>query len=199
MGTYTLNYNLFMPTIGEQGWGDLVNGNFTTIDITMKGLSNRATALENADTTFNTRITTIEAVVSNGNVTANVITANQFVGNISGTATELNRVVNVSPSNVKINNGYETMMTLLPYVPGVKYSGTIGGQLYRGGTTTNGRIRTSILKDGAWMTNEHSLSTSGTEPFTLTLDNIDMLWIYQSGAGITSSSPKSFVYLPLFT
>ena len=37
MGTYTTNYNLFMPTIGEQGWGELVNGNFTTIDATMKG------------------------------------------------------------------------------------------------------------------------------------------------------------------
>ena len=37
MGTYTTNYNLFMPTIGEQGWGELVNGNFTTIDTAMKG------------------------------------------------------------------------------------------------------------------------------------------------------------------
>ena len=37
MGTYTTNYNLFMPSVGEQGWGELVNGNFTTIDTTMKG------------------------------------------------------------------------------------------------------------------------------------------------------------------
>ena len=37
MGTYTTNYNLFMPTVGEQGWGELVNGNFTIIDATMKG------------------------------------------------------------------------------------------------------------------------------------------------------------------
>lgn len=40
MGTYTANYNLFLPTIGEQGWGDLINGNFTTIDTTLKSLSN---------------------------------------------------------------------------------------------------------------------------------------------------------------
>ena len=198
MGTYTTNYNLFMPTVGEQGWGTLVNGNFSTIDNTMKGLSNRATALENADTTFNTRITTIEEVVSNGNVTANVITANQFVGDISGTAAGLNRVVNVSPSNVKINNGSETMITLLSYVPGVKYSGTISGQLYRGGTTNVGRIRTSILKNGVWTTNEYSLSAGGTEPFTLTLDNIDMLWIYQTN-GSVGTTAGTFVYLPLFT
>ena len=198
MGTYTTNYNLFMPTIGEQGWGELVNGNFSTIDNTMKSLSNKATALENADTAFNTRITTIEEVVSNGNVTANVITANQFVGDISGTAVGLNRVVNVSSSNVKINNGYETMITLLSYVPGVKYSGTISGQLYRGGTTNVGRIRTSILKNGVWTTNEHSLSAGGTEPFTLTFDNIDMLWIYQTN-GSVGTTVGTFVYLPLFT
>lgn len=46
MGTYTTNYNLFMPTVGEQGWGDLVNGNFSTIDTTMKGLDTRLTPLE---------------------------------------------------------------------------------------------------------------------------------------------------------
>ena len=199
MGTYTTNYNLFMPTVGEQGWGTLVNGNFSTIDNTMKGLSNRATALENADTTFNTRITTIEEVVSNGNVTANVITANQFVGDISGTAVGLNRVVNVSPSNVKINNGYEAMITLLPYVPGVKYSGTIGGQLYMGvGTGNIGLIRTSILKNGVWTFTEHKLSEPATEPFNLTLDNIDALWIYQRNPSI-GNMLYTFVYLPLFT
>ena len=37
MGTYTTNYNLFMPSVGETGWGELVNGNFTTIDNAMKG------------------------------------------------------------------------------------------------------------------------------------------------------------------
>ena len=46
MGTYTTNYNLFMPTVGETGWGDLVNGNFTTIDTTMKSLNNSIGTLE---------------------------------------------------------------------------------------------------------------------------------------------------------
>ena len=41
MGTYTTNYNLFMPTVGETGWGDLVNGNFETIDAELKSLSNK--------------------------------------------------------------------------------------------------------------------------------------------------------------
>lgn len=40
MGTYTSNYNLFMPSLGEQGWGELVNNNFSIIDTTMKGFDN---------------------------------------------------------------------------------------------------------------------------------------------------------------
>ena len=58
MGTYTTNYNLFMPTIGEQGWGELVNGNFSTIDTTMKSLSNGIGTLE---TDTDARLTTLES------------------------------------------------------------------------------------------------------------------------------------------
>ena len=32
MGTYTPNYNLYMPSIGEQGWGELVSNNFEILD-----------------------------------------------------------------------------------------------------------------------------------------------------------------------
>ena len=73
MGTYTTNYNLFMPTVGEQGWGTLVNGNFTTIDTTMKSLSNRITAVEN-EVNGNmscTSITTSGTVTSTGKITGN--------------------------------------------------------------------------------------------------------------------------------
>ena len=34
MGTYTTKLNLYKPTIGEQGWGELVNENFDKIDAT---------------------------------------------------------------------------------------------------------------------------------------------------------------------
>ena len=81
MGTYTTNYNLFMPSIGEQGWGEIVNNNFSTIDTTMEGLSNRATALENADTAFDARLQPFEEHISfdsDGNIVGNVI------GNVTG-------------------------------------------------------------------------------------------------------------------
>jgi len=40
MGTYTPNYNLYKPDIGETGWGDLVNQNFDTIDAQMQNNRN---------------------------------------------------------------------------------------------------------------------------------------------------------------
>ena len=190
MSTTTANLGLIKPEKSDNYSVDVMGNNMDIIDAMVTPKTETDAVAQ--------RVTTIEEVVSNGNVTANVITANQFVGDISGTAAGLNRVVNVSPSNVKINNGSETMITLLSYVPGVKYSGTISGQLYRGGTTNVGRIRTSILKNGVWTTNEYSLSAGGTEPFTLTLDNIDMLWIYQTN-GSVGTTAGTFVYLPLFT
>ena len=39
MGTYTTNKNLFMPTVGETGWGTLVNNNFSTIDTFLKPIT----------------------------------------------------------------------------------------------------------------------------------------------------------------
>ena len=77
MGTYTINYNLFMPTVGEQGWGELVNGNFTTIDTTMKGLSNSIGNLEADMDAVEERVTVLEAgefenITVTENVTGNV-------------------------------------------------------------------------------------------------------------------------------
>ena len=60
MGTYTTNYNLFMPSVGEQGWGELVNGNFTTIDDTMSGLTTRIGTLETETDAVEERVTTNE-------------------------------------------------------------------------------------------------------------------------------------------
>ena len=73
MGTYTANYNLYMPTIGEQGWGELINGNYQTIDTTMKSLSNRITAVENEvnGALSCTSVTTSGTITSAGKITAN--------------------------------------------------------------------------------------------------------------------------------
>lgn len=83
MGTYTANYNLFMPTVGETGWGTLVNTNFTTIDTTMKSLSNRITTCES----YGARITAIENEVNGALNCTSVTTSGKITGNggIAGT------------------------------------------------------------------------------------------------------------------
>ena len=86
MGTYTSNYNLFMPSIGEQGWGDLVNGNFTTIDTTMKGLNNRIGTLETEGDAVAQRVGTLESQVSaGGSISPSTIETNTVTTNILNT------------------------------------------------------------------------------------------------------------------
>ena len=86
MGTYTANYSLFMPTVGEQGWGDLVNGNFSTIDTTMAGLNTRLTAVE-SEVNGNlscTSVTTSGTITSTGQIVANGGVEGNVTGNVTG-------------------------------------------------------------------------------------------------------------------
>ena len=89
MGTYTTNYNLFMPTIGETGWGTLVNGNFTTIDTTMKRLDTRITAVENE---------------VNGNLSCTSVTATTgtFAGAVTGASFNGATITSDSFNGIKI-------------------------------------------------------------------------------------------------
>lgn len=64
MGTYTTNYNLFMPSIGEQGWGELVNNNFSIIDTTMNELNTRMGTAETNITSLTTRMGTAETTIA---------------------------------------------------------------------------------------------------------------------------------------
>lgn len=100
MGTYTTNKNLFMPTVGEIGWGTLVNGNFETIDNFLKpitvsgsiytftgnhvgnqsGGSVSATSITNSGTLTNTG-----KITANGGIGTKALTATTgtFSGNIT--------------------------------------------------------------------------------------------------------------------
>ena len=84
MGTYTTNYNLFMPSVGEQGWGELVNGNFETIDTTMKGLSNNIGTLETEIDAIEGRVMTLEAgEFESANIGSLIVENGVFDGSIS--------------------------------------------------------------------------------------------------------------------
>lgn len=163
MGTYTTNYNLFLPTIGEQGWGDLVNGNFTAIDTTMKSLSNSIGTLETETDTFDDRITALEKNVdSNGNLNAD-------------TATSLNKSVTVTPSTTRCTMSIGTTM-VCPYTPGVLYTGSLtvtGGSYYN---TTHGlKI---ALSDGTFQIEEYNNKKITT---TINFTNAVYVVVYESG------------------
>ena len=102
MGTYTTNYNLFMPSVGETGWGELVNENFTTIDTTIKSLSNRITAVESevSGALSCTSVTASGKITGNGGI---VGTTGTFSGAITGTrfngVTIKSSVYTVTPTN----------------------------------------------------------------------------------------------------
>ena len=92
MGTYTTNYNLYMPSIGEQGWGELVNNNFSIIDTTMKGLDTRIESLETETDTIEGRITKLEAGEFENNVSAKT-----FYGNLNGSILSTASIVSSLP------------------------------------------------------------------------------------------------------
>lgn len=80
MGTYTTNKNLFMPTVGETGWGTLVNNNFSTIDtflkpITVSGSTYTFTGNhvgnQSGGSVSATSITNSGTLTSTGKITAN--------------------------------------------------------------------------------------------------------------------------------
>ena len=100
MGTYTTNYQLYMPTVGETGWGTLVNGNFTTIDTTIKSLSNRITAVEN-EVNGNlscTSVTTSGKITANGGISTKALTGT--TGTFSGAVTGNKLIVSASKAGV---------------------------------------------------------------------------------------------------
>lgn len=113
MGTYTTNYQLYMPSVGERGWGTLINDNYSAIDTAMKGLSNRLTAVENevngalsctsvatSGTVTSSGIINANGGVTGGAITGTTITAStKFVGTLYGKV-----YVNAKTSTTKYNN-----------------------------------------------------------------------------------------------
>ena len=128
MGTYTTNKNLFMPTVGEQGWGDLVNGNFETIDnflkpISLSGSTYTFTGNQTGGTINATSITNSGTLTSTGKITANggigttsltasststftgKITANGGIGTNALTATSISNSGNMTNTGTLTSTG----------------------------------------------------------------------------------------------
>ena len=136
MGTYTTNKELFMPTVGEQGWGILVNGNFETIDNFLKPISlsgstytftgNQSGGSINATSISNSgNMTNTGTLTSTGKIYAN--------GGIEGVTT-LDKVVNVSAASTYVDYCRHAVVNILPYIPGVLYTGVVACCTSNGGS-----------------------------------------------------------------
>ena len=76
LGTYTPNYNLYMPSIGEQGWGELVSNNFEILDTNLNDLQNHIN-------TIDTQIDTINTNIGNGTRTLFILLPNTTTNTIN--------------------------------------------------------------------------------------------------------------------
>ena len=212
MGTYTTNYNLFMPTVGEQGWGDLVNGNFTTIDTTMAGLNTRLTAVESevngnlscTSVTTSGTITSTGLITANGGIGTKALTATSISnsgnmtntgtltctgkiyanGGIEGAATSLSKVVTVTPtSNLPTSSSTGVGTTTGMLLPPIP------------GVTYSGSLKfyctSEYYADMRYCTSPdkiHSPSKlSGAGARTITLDNVPMFYITYAYYMLTGS------------
>ena len=127
MGTYTTNYNLFMPSVGEQGWGDLVNGNFTTIDTTMKGLD---TTMKGLNTRMGTAETNITSLTSRMGTAETTIASNKSrIGTLETEADVVEARVTVLENTIPEEGVVNGSLTGFHYVTGEFTLGS-GDEIY---------------------------------------------------------------------
>lgn len=214
MGTYTANYNLFLPTIGEQGWGELVNGNFTTIDNTMKGLSNRIGTIETEtdaiESTVNglgsrinalegevngalncTSVTTSGKVTANGGIVGGAIngTTGTFSGTISGKV-DLSKSVTLSNASSIVGGLYLDHVVTWLSVTNTTASAT---RTYKANTINN-TVTLSLVCDQPNFASGYSMKLNGTT----ILSNIGSVTKTLQDGDVLVATAKTWSNVPLY-
>lgn len=186
MGTYTTNKELFMPTVGEQGWGTLVNGNFETIDTFLKpislsgsnytftgnhvgnqsGGSISATSITNSGTLTNTgTLTCTGKIYADGGI--------EVTGTIIGTNSY---TVSYGNDNVNPYSGASNMMFyVLPYELNTTYSGSLQIRNMYVGVSTISPYYYIVTDSGT--TQYEAPSVNYATPHTITFTNIRALFV----------------------
>ena len=210
MGTYTTNKNLFMPTVGEQGWGELVNNNFSTIDTFLKpitvsgstytfsgnhvgnqsGGSVSATSITNSGTLTNTG-----KITANGGIGTKALTATTgtFSGAVTGTSfngVTIKKVITVTPNDnyspdysYSSHAGVDETIILLPPIYGHVYTGT-----FRFYNTSTGNATIAYRRfNSAW--ENKNLSINASSFANITLSNADMLMVMENDSLSYKISP----------
>ena len=184
MGTYTTNYNLFMPSVGEQGWGELVNGNFTTIDTTLKGLDTHMGTAETNITSLTTRMGTAETTIASNKSRLGTLETDTdaFDGRIKVLETTVSNHENalngthkytVTATSIQWRNLYVGF--ILPYVYDGTYTGIIN--VY---DTSNSSTIYFIKSNGS----NSTVSTNSIGNITIPADTVAIF-----AMGIHTSSP----------
>ena len=158
MGTYTTNYQLYMPSIGEQGWGELVNGNFSIIDTTMKNFSNRMGTVETETDAIESRINAVECEL-------NGITSNEKACTIYATLTPT--------SNKPSQNGAFNPILLPP--TGMIYNGTYKVYVYSSSSSSHNVDFCIYKSNGTVETVTKSVTQSSPLTASIPLSNAVML------------------------
>ena len=189
MGTYTTNYNLFLPTIGEQGWGDLVNGNFTTIDTTMAELNTRLTAVEDevngnlscTSVTTSGIITSTGKIMANGGIAGGAIsgTTGIFTGTVTANRIVETGTITVSCGTPSTTSGFyltDNVIMMLPDRPNLTYTGSI--KFYANSASTgNSKVGYSYNFNNGYTV----LSIGKGTTQTLSFSNVPHVYVYVAG------------------
>ena len=183
MGTYTTNYQLYMPTVGETGWGTLVNGNFTTIDTTMEELNNRIAAVENevSGALSCTSVTTSGKITGNGGIAGTTGTFSGAVtgASFNGVGIKSSGTYTVTPNSTKLGVILPTGTMYTMLLP--PWNGTYTGSIkFYGNTTSSIGYMRLIYSDGKSTTLNRLDWTSNTGDNTLTFSNIPYLIVGRS-------------------
>ena len=211
MGTYTTNYQLYIPTVGEQGWGTLVNGNFTTIDTTMGNLNTRLTAVESevngalsctsvttsGKVTANggigtTSLTTSSTITSTGKITANGGLAGGAISGTTGTFSGVVTATKFTPTSTTTIN----VTSGTPTTNGKNYDANnhvlifvlpdVPKTQYTGNVkvTNQESNQTSIYYNTKWGDNLTQMSIVANGTGTISFTNVPHVYIFAGERGV---------------
>lgn len=175
-----------MPSVGEQGWGELVNGNFTTIDTTMKGLDTRVGTLETEGDVLAAKVTALEPlsiihVDENHNVTFPADVEADLSSSINLT-TESNKISAIYLStNILLGQSKGTAVTnTYTYVENpisntVEFAYTAYGQ---SGSVASREGRVYIKINGTIVADTGTVTSTKYGSYKTTLKNNDVIVVY---------------------
>ena len=180
MGTYTTNKNLFMPTVGETGWGTLVNTNFSTIDTYLKPIS-----LSGSTYTFTGKHVGNQ---SGGSISATTgtfsgaVTAKSFNGVILKNSAYTITPTNTTLINDMANSGMGNVNIATPILPFNVYGYT--GSIKFTNTSSSSNLVNYYTDKIEALNSTASISVPANGTYSLTFTNIHFLKVACGTVGL---------------